>query len=118
MSASIVADDKTNAAKPGRAPAFRWQLVLYWGVLLALLAIALGMRLYGLGLPFDRDGYDEGVYWQTLLSMHAGYTLYQQIFYSQPPFFMLFTYPFYILFVSALIWPALRLATALVRLPN
>ena len=118
MSASIVADDETNAAKPGRrlrrAPAFRWQLVLYWGVLLALLAIALGMRLYGLGLPFDRDGYDEGVYWQTLLSMHAGYTLYQQIFYSQPPFFMLSTYPFYILFGSTL-WSA-RLGIALVSL--
>ena len=118
MSARIVADDETNAAKPGRrlrrAPAFRWQLVLYWGVLLALLAIALGMRLYGLGLPFDRDGYDEGVYWQTLLSMHAGYTLYQQIFYSQPPFFILSTYPFYILFGSTL-WSA-RLGIALVSL--
>src|SRR6266487_2730611 len=118
MSARIVADDETNAAKPRRrlrrALAFRWQLVLYWGVLLALLAIALGMRLYGLGLPFDRDGYDEGVYWQTLLSMHAGYTLYQQIFYSQPPFFMLSTYSFYTLFGSTL-WSA-RLGIALVSL--
>lgn len=114
MSASIVADDKTNAAKPGHAPGNRWQRALFWGVLIALLAIAIGMRLYGLGLPFDRDSYDEGVYWQTLLSMHAGYTLYQQIFYSQPPFFLLSTYPFYILFGGTL-WSA-RLGIALVSL--
>lgn len=114
MSASIVVDDKTNAAKPGQVPGNRWQRVLFWGVLIALLAIAIGMRLYGLGLPFDRDSYDEGVYWQTLLSMHAGYTLYQQIFYSQPPFFMLSTYPFYILFGGTL-WSA-RLGIALVSL--
>ncbi len=114
MSASIVVDDKTNAARPGQAPGNRWQRALFWGVLIALLAIAISMRFYGLGLPFDRDGYDEGVYWQTLLSMHAGHTLYQQIFYSQPPFFMLSTYPFYILFGGTL-WSA-RLGIAMVSL--
>ncbi|HEY6407042.1 MAG TPA: phospholipid carrier-dependent glycosyltransferase, partial [Ktedonobacteraceae bacterium] len=114
MSASILADDKTKATKVGLVSSSRWQKALFWGVLLALLAIALGMRLYGLGLPFDRDGYDEGVYWQTLLSMRAGNTLYQQIFYSQPPFFMLSTYPFYVLFGGTL-WAA-RLGIALVSL--
>jgi 4-amino-4-deoxy-L-arabinose transferase-like glycosyltransferase len=114
MPASIVADDKTHAAKTGLLPPFRRQTILFWGALLALLAIAFGMRLYGLGVPFDRDGYDEGVYWQTLISMHAGHTLYQQIFYSQPPFFMLSTYPFYVLFGSTL-WSA-RLGIALVSL--
>jgi len=114
MSASIVADDKAKAAKSRLLPSTRQQTILFWGVLVALLALAFGMRLYGLGLPFDRDGYDEGVYWQTLLSMRAGYTLYQQIFYSQPPFFMYSTYPFYILFGGTL-WSA-RFGIALVSL--
>ena len=91
-----------------------WQNILLGGVVLALVVIAIGMRLYHLGLPFDRDGYDEGVYWQTLRSMSSGSTLYQHIFYSQPPFFMLSTFPVYILFGSSL-WSA-RLAMALVSL--
>src|SRR2546429_7460109 len=114
MSASIVADDKAKPAKSRLLPSTRQQTILFWGVLVALLDLAFGMRLYGLGLPFDRDGYDEGVYWQTLLSMRAGYTLYQQIFYSQPPFFMYSTYPFYILFGGTL-WSA-RFGIALVSL--
>ncbi len=61
----------------------RWRTVLVWGIALALFVLAVGMRLYHLGLPFDRDGYDEGVYWQSLRAMSAGHTLYQQIFYSQ-----------------------------------
>src|SRR5213079_3766145 len=103
MSASIVADDKAKAAKSRLLPSTRQQTVLFWGVLVALLAIAFGMRLYHLGLPFDRDGYDEGVYWQTLRLMSAGNALYQHIFYSQPPFFMLSTFPGYILFGSSLV---------------
>lgn len=114
MSASTITDDKAKAAKSRLLPSSRQQTILFWGVLVALLAIAFGMRLYGLGLPFDRDGYDEGVYWQTLLSMRAGYTLYQQIFYSQPPFFMFSTYPFYVLFGGTL-WSA-RFGIALVSL--
>src|SRR6266700_3024507 len=114
MSAKIVADDKAKAAKSSLLTSTRQQSILFWGVLVALLALAFGMRLYGLGLPFDRDGYDEGVYWQTLLSMRAGYTLYQQIFYSQPPFFMYSTYPFYILFGGTL-WSA-RFGIVLVSL--
>ncbi|HEY6284806.1 MAG TPA: glycosyltransferase family 39 protein [Ktedonobacteraceae bacterium] len=90
------------------------QSIFFWGVVLALIVIAIGMRLYHLGLLFDRDGYDEGVYWQTLRSMSAGTTLYQHIFYSQPPFFMLSTFPGYILFGSSL-WSA-RFAIALVSL--
>jgi 4-amino-4-deoxy-L-arabinose transferase-like glycosyltransferase len=90
------------------------QSIFFWALVLALILIAIGMRLYHLGLPFDRDGYDEGVYWQTLRSMSAGNTLYQHIFYSQPPFFMLSTFPGYILFGSSL-WSA-RLAVALVSL--
>jgi hypothetical protein len=41
-------------------------------MILSLVSIAIAMRLYGLGYPFDFDGYDEGVYWQTLRAMRAG----------------------------------------------
>ncbi|MGZ3625354.1 MAG: ArnT family glycosyltransferase [Ktedonobacteraceae bacterium] len=91
-----------------------WQNIIFWSAVAALIIIAIGMRLYHLGVPFDRDGYDEGVYWQTLRSMNAGNILYKQIFYSQPPFFMLSTFPGYILFGSSL-WSA-RFAIALVSL--
>ena len=47
--------------------------------------------------------YDEGVYWQSLRSMSAGYHLYKQIFYSQPPLFLLSIYPFYKLFGSTIV---------------
>ncbi|MFL5701537.1 MAG: ArnT family glycosyltransferase [Ktedonobacteraceae bacterium] len=88
-----------------RLPEHRWQTLLTWGIVAALLALAIWMRLYNLGQPFDHDGYDEGVYWQTLRSMSAGYTLYQQIFYSQPPFFILSVYPFFALLGHTL-WSA------------
>ena len=82
----------------------------------ALLLLGLGgwMRLRNLGLPFDRDGYDEGVYWQSLRAMGSGYHLYQNIFYSQPPFFLLSIFPTYMLFGQTL-WSA-RLGIALVSL--
>jgi hypothetical protein len=67
-------------------------------VVLSIASIAIAMRTRGLSWPFDYDGYDEGVYWQTLRAMHAGFGLYDQIFYSQPPLFALSIYPFYVLF--------------------
>src|SRR5215467_6499609 len=79
----------TATGETAHIPRFRWQTMLFWGAALALFLIATGMRLYNLGLLFDRDGYDEGVYWQSLRAMSAGHPLYQQIFYSQPPFFLL-----------------------------
>ena len=91
-----------------------WQSILLWGAVVALVVVAIGMRLYQLGLPFDRDGYDEGVYWQSLRAMSAGHALYQDIFYSQPPFFLLSTFPAYALFGGSL-WSA-RFAIALVSL--
>jgi 4-amino-4-deoxy-L-arabinose transferase-like glycosyltransferase len=72
------------------------------------------MRLHDLGLPFDRDGYDEGVYWQSLRAMAAGHALYQQIFYSQPPFFLLSIFPTYML-AGQTLWAA-RLGIALLSL--
>ncbi len=81
---------------------------------LFFLGIGVWMRLRNLGLPFDRDGYDEGVYWQSLRAMGSGYHLYQNIFYSQPPFFLLSIFPTYMLFGQTL-WSA-RLGIALVSL--
>jgi 4-amino-4-deoxy-L-arabinose transferase-like glycosyltransferase len=72
------------------------------------------MRLYDLGLPFDRDSYDEGVYWQSLRAMSAGHPLYSQVFYSQPPLFLLSTFPSYVLFGGTL-WSA-RFGIVLVSL--
>jgi len=91
-----------------------WQTLLLYLFALAFLAVGLLMRLRDLGLPFDRDGYDEGVYWQSLRAMSAGHSLYQQIFYSQPPFFLLSIYPIYTLFGQTL-WSA-RLGVAVVSL--
>jgi 4-amino-4-deoxy-L-arabinose transferase-like glycosyltransferase len=90
------------------------RIVLFWTAIIVLFATAVAMRLYQLGLPFDRDGYDEGVYLQSLRSMATGHVLYRDIFYAQPPFFLLSTYPFYALFGYSL-WSA-RLGIALVSL--
>ena len=106
-------DISTESTKPTQRYT-NWQNIIFWSAVAALIMIAIGMRLYHLGVSFDRDGYDEGVYWQTLRSMSAGNILYKQIFYSQPPFFMLSTFPGYILFGSSL-WSA-RFAIALVSL--
>lgn len=91
-----------------------WQTLLFRAAIVALFAIAIAMRLYHLGLPFDRDSYDEGVYWQSLRAMGAGHALYGDIFYSQPPFFLLSTYPVYALFGASL-WSA-RFAIAVISL--
>ncbi len=79
-----------------------------------LLAVAMLMRLHTLGVLFDRDSYDEGVYWQTLRSITAGFQLYNPTFYSQPPMFLLSVLPTYLLFGQT-IWAA-RLGIALVSL--
>ena len=86
----------------GRA---RWQTLLVVLSALVLLVLAVWLRLRSLDLPFDRDGYDEGVYWQTLRAMSAGHPLYQETFYSQPPFFVLSIYPIYTLLGQTL-WSA------------
>ncbi|HKV59191.1 MAG TPA: glycosyltransferase family 39 protein, partial [Ktedonobacteraceae bacterium] len=90
------------------------QTLLFWTAIVILFAVAIAMRLYHLGLPFDRDSYDEGVYWQSLRAMGAGHALYGDIFYSQPPFFLLSTYPVYALFGASL-WSA-RLGIAVISL--
>ena len=114
MSTQVVANKYTSGQVTSKRVSPWWQTLLFVVVTLALFALALWMRLHNLGLPFDRDSYDEGVYWQSLRSMSAGYSLYGQIFYSQPPFFLLSVYPIYMLFGQT-IWAA-RLGIALVSL--
>jgi hypothetical protein len=79
-----------------------------------VIVVAVAMRAYGLNGQFDYDGYDEGVYWQTLRAMRAGYNLYGGIFCSQPPGFMLSIYPIYRLFGSTIV--AARLGVAVLSL--
>ncbi len=98
---------------PARAR-FAGRVLLFYGLVVILLLLAVWMRLHTLDLPFDRDSYDEGVYWQSLRAMAAGSPLYQRIFYSQPPFFLQAVYPIYLLFGQSL-WSA-RLGVVLVSL--
>jgi len=73
---------------------------------------ALALRLLPLhGGPTD---YDEGVYWQSLRAMAHGQPLFSSVFSSQPPFFLLGLYPFYLLFGQTLF--AARLAVTLYSL--
>ncbi|MBV9689487.1 MAG: glycosyltransferase family 39 protein [Ktedonobacteraceae bacterium] len=111
-----VVTTRVGRVAPGarQESSLNWQTALTYVVAVALVIIALQMRLHDLGLPFDRDGYDEGVYWQSLRAMAAGHTLYQQIFYSQPPFFLLSIFPTYML-AGQTLWAA-RLGIALVSL--
>ena len=55
-------------------------------LVVALLALSIGVHAISFGETFDLNGYDydEGVYWQSLRAMSAGYNLYQEIFCSQP----------------------------------
>ena len=80
----------------------------------ALFAVACWMRWYTLDMPFDRDSYDEGVYWQSLRSLAQGHTLYWQIFSSQPPAFLLSIYPAYLIFGQSIL--AARIGIALLSL--
>ncbi len=84
-------------AHEARPPSSSKKLVSHVILVLGIVSIAVVMRVYGLNGLFAHD-YDEGVYWQTLRAMHAGFDLYDPIFYAQPPLFVLSVYPFYALF--------------------
>src|SRR5512135_3200314 len=114
MTTSSLAQGTSTTGTPQSRRAPSWQLIGTVIVALALLAVGLWLRLHDLGVPFDRDSYDEGVYWQTLRAMSAGHPLYAQTFYSQPPFFVLSVYPIFTFFGGTL-WSA-RLGIALVSL--
>jgi hypothetical protein len=83
------------------SPQARWMAVV--------LVVALVLRLWPIG-GYSTD-YDEGVYWQSLRSLAQGHALFTQTFSSQPPFFLLSLYPFYVLFGQTLV--AARLAVVL-----
>lgn len=100
---TVVKDNKQASSTARQGP--RWQSLLTLLVGLAFVAISLWLRLRDLGLPFDRDSYDEGVYWQTLRSLSAGHPLYAATFYAQPPMFVLSIFPTYVLFGQTL-WAA------------
>ncbi len=114
MSASIITTDLASEKTQRKRTHDVLQNILMLFVALLFFGIGVWMRLRNLGLPFDRDGYDEGVYWQSLRAMASGYHLYQPIFYSQPPFFLLSIFPTYMLFGQTL-WAA-RLGIVLVSL--
>jgi 4-amino-4-deoxy-L-arabinose transferase-like glycosyltransferase len=79
----------TVAARPGLFYP-RAATLLVVCIAIASVAIAIDMTAANLSnIP------DEGVYWQSLRAMSAGYHLYDQIFYSQPPLFLVSIYPFY-----------------------
>ena len=105
---------ESEEERKGKHPGAALPDILTFLTALLFFGIGIWTRLYDLGLPFDRDGYDEGVYWQSLRSMASGYHLYRNIFYSQPPFFLLSIYPTYMLFGQTL-WSA-RLGIALISL--
>jgi 4-amino-4-deoxy-L-arabinose transferase-like glycosyltransferase len=69
------------------------------GLAIAVLVIALDTHTS----PLISQKPDEGVYWQSLRAMSAGYHLYEQIFCSQPPLFLLSVYPFYQLFSATIV---------------
>ncbi|HLI69264.1 MAG TPA: glycosyltransferase family 39 protein [Ktedonobacteraceae bacterium] len=112
--AHILSKDSRFPDQRTREFAQRWGGLLFWVAVALIIAAAVVMRLYHLDVPFDRDGYDEGVYWQSLRSMLAGDSLYHTIFYSQPPLFLLSTYPAFALFGGSL-WSA-RFSIALISL--
>jgi hypothetical protein len=114
MTTSAITQGSNETSAPRQRKGPSWQLMCTLGVALVMLAVGVWLRLHDLGVPFDRDSYDEGVYWQTLRSMSVGHALYQQTFYSQPPIFLLSVYPFYALFGQS-IWAA-RLGIVVVSL--
>jgi len=100
--------------EPTFHPKRDWRPLAFGVIIAALLIVGVLMRLHQLGLPFDRDGYDEGVYWQTLMAIAHGKHLYQDIFCSQPPAFLLSIYPVFLLLGKS-IWSA-RLGIACISI--
>jgi hypothetical protein len=72
-------------------------------ICIAAFAVAFGIDIR---LRFLSQIPDEGVYWQSLRAMSAGYHLYREIFCSQPPLFLMSIYPVYELLGSPLRPPA------------
>lgn len=72
---------------------FRLRSDFLWALSLTGVAVlAIALRFIGLERPAD---YDEGVYWQSLRAMSAGFVLYRDIYDSQPPLFLIAAFPLY-----------------------
>lgn len=85
-----------------------------WETQLVLVVCAIGLALRLVAVNAPSYDYDEGVYWESLRAMAQGHPLYTSVFSSQPPFFLLSVYPFYMLFGQTL--TAARLAIVLYSL--
>lgn len=73
-----------------RRPARRARTVIARGRTAAVLLLvlgAVGLRLWR--LPAHTGKYGEGVYWQSLRALSEGHTLFDEVFSSQPPVFLL-----------------------------
>ena len=77
-------------------------------VCFAAISAAIAIDMSAISLSNEAD---EGVYWQSLRAMSAGYHLYSQIFYSQPPLFLISIYPFYELLGSTITSARVGIAT-------
>ena len=89
----------------------------YFPLVVVIVLVALSLRLQSLELADNRD-FDEGVYLQSLMAMASGHTLYSEIFYSQPPAFLLSVYPFFVVFGQNLWAARFGIATiSLIALP-
>jgi hypothetical protein len=91
----------TTSSQEAPAPGLLETLIRWGEALSGRLAalIALGAAVLYLALINRYSGaYDEGVYWQSLRAMAQGHALFTLVFSSQPPYFLLSVYPFYLLF--------------------
>jgi len=102
-----------GVAPAARETAGRRRLPLEPLALLVIGVAALALRLWPLR-HYPLDYQDEGAYWQSLRAMAAGQPLFSVVFSSQPPFFLLGVFPFYLLFGQTLV--AARLGVVLYSL--
>jgi 4-amino-4-deoxy-L-arabinose transferase-like glycosyltransferase len=95
-SGGIVSQDSAGSATP--ALQSRWLGLWALASILILAMIAMATML----TRFSTE-YDEGVYWQSLRAMAQGHPLYNSVFGSQPPGFLLGVYPGYLLLGQSIV---------------
>lgn len=90
-------ETRQDTARPSQMETLaRWGAALK-GRLAALIVLGAAALYLPLINAFS-DSYDEGVYWQSLRAMAQGHPLFTSVFSSQPPYFLVSLYPFYLLF--------------------
>ncbi len=105
-----------NQGQPAQPPDFAtdraaWITRISAAEWIALAACALVLMSALQTLRGQGVDYDEGVYWQSLRAMAEGHRLFDPVFSSQPPLFLLSVYPFYVIFGQEL--GAARVALAI-----